>query len=141
MSSPTSSKSSKGSASRNTNNNKSKSNNNTNDKENENQIITTSSSSAADSSSSVQDLGTTHDLLHSLMMVVLYISQGMNQGSLGVCTTLMLTHKTNHLTMSEQSLLTLPFYAFSFKFLWAPFVDCLYFRKNSRRPLWIIWCQ
>lgn len=79
------------------------------------------------------------DQFHTAIMILLYLSQGMVQGSNNSCSTLLQQYR--NVTLSEQSLLTLPIYAFSFKFLWAPLVDSLYISKRARRPTWIIACQ
>jgi hypothetical protein len=102
-------------------------------------VVARLSASPARAPSSAGTLSAAHDLTHSLMMTLLYLVQGLVQGSNNACVTLL--HQSRTVSMSEASLLTLPMYAYSTKFLWAPVVDCCYLNKRTRRPLWALSCQ
>ncbi|CAD2217023.1 Acetyl-coenzyme A transporter 1, putative [Angomonas deanei] len=71
---------------------------------------------------------------HQSVMFLLYLCQGLGQGTLGVVP-LLLVQKNTVVGTNTQATLSLPVLCFSVKFLWAPVVDRVYLRHFSLRAV------
>jgi hypothetical protein len=73
---------------------------------------------------------------HLAMMTLLYCCQGFLQALAHELATVVLVRRS--LTVAETALTVYPLMPFSFKFLWSPVVDGVYWTPRTRRPFWIL---
>jgi PAT family acetyl-CoA transporter-like MFS transporter 1 len=69
------------------------------------------------------------------LTLVLYVLQGMNLGLTGSMPLFLIYYGA---TWKDRGTFNFVFYPFSFKLLWAPLVDVLYFNRFGRRKSWLI---
>lgn len=76
-----------------------------------------------------------HDAKTICLLIYLYLLQGI---PLGLAASIPLILSARKVSFSEQGTFSFVFWPFSLKLLWAPIVDCLYFKKFGRRKTWLI---
>jgi hypothetical protein len=77
----------------------------------------------------------TDDTKNILLLVILYLLQGVPLGLSFGSIPYLLKSKLNY---SDLALFSLSSYPYSLKLLWSPIVDSLYFKSFGRRKSWIV---
>lgn len=69
------------------------------------------------------------------LILVLYLLQGIN---IGLTSSIPVFLATLGATWKDQGTFNFAYYPFSFKLLWAPFIDALYIHRFGRRKSWLV---
>ncbi|XP_034023984.1 acetyl-coenzyme A transporter 1 [Thalassophryne amazonica] len=80
-------------------------------------------------------LGIHGELGNVLLLLFLYVLQGVPLGLAGSIPLIMQSKKVSY---TDQAFFSFVFWPFSLKLLWAPMVDALYFSRFGRRKSWLI---
>ncbi|XP_051873257.1 acetyl-coenzyme A transporter 1 [Pristis pectinata] len=76
-----------------------------------------------------------NDLSNILLLLFLYVLQGI---PLGVAGSIPLILQSKNVSYSDQAIYSFVFWPFSLKLLWAPLVDAAYFPNFGRRKSWLV---
>lgn len=87
------------------------------------------------SSSSYQSANWRNDTSNILLLLFLYVLQGVPLGLAGSIPMLL---QTRQISYREQAMFSFVYWPFSLKLLWAPIVDALYLPSMGRRKSWMV---
>ncbi|RWS28600.1 acetyl-coenzyme A transporter 1-like protein [Leptotrombidium deliense] len=82
-----------------------------------------------------EESGPKHDLLNILLLMLLYVLQGI---PLGLAGSIPLILQNRHVSYAQQATFSFVNWPFSIKLLWAPIVDSIYSSKFGRRKSWLV---